>query len=409
MFIASLCSGCVDDDLPPDPPYRARVLALSGYDLANDRAVFELGTREMRKVIDMRELISPYFRVLRGGTLRIDEVNGELIEHSRFESGRSPDLRYAVEGGVMVARDYQSLIMLSVFYNLHELFDELEQTTGTSADVWVQDHGPFEVLFEPEIRLRGIVAAQKFNAFYARGTHQFGVAQRSPIEEVPVAGSKLVLAHELGHALSDHSFASQDGECQPSREKGRDALFPGRLGKEFAIRGLEEGDADFRSFVHNGSTSPLSGISRLIHEEERSLIRAAFRYAELTTLPHCNRSFYCIGTLYARALFKAYRALGHDPRDEIARASFARDVMAARSRAYATMRAEKLLPPPSDEVVSCTIAKLHEPTYDGQVIGAFLSAFTANLPPGIRPAICTELVEQFGDLGFPSNARGACR
>ncbi len=97
--------------------------------------------------------------------------------------------------------------------------------------------GRITAFFEPQITQEkgasSVAASMKLNAAYVPGQHQFLLFQRSGIENVPLAANEVVLAHEFGHAVFDYSFYRNDGEQKS------------RFASEYAMRGLNEGFADF--------------------------------------------------------------------------------------------------------------------------------------------------------------------
>ena len=200
----------------------------------------------------------------RGGELEVELLSGSVVLEGRFTSGGAPRLRFDVEDGVVVAKDYPSLIMLSAYRQFDVALEAAGTATGISAERIASELGLVEIYFEPAITISGDVSGQqviKLNAFYVEGQGQFGLAQRSSLETVPLGANLLVIAHEVGHSLFELSFfEGTAGECV-------DGTGPGRLTVEFAIRGINEGYADFVSFAVTGATNLLADLEALVGDD----------------------------------------------------------------------------------------------------------------------------------------------
>jgi hypothetical protein len=414
LFLMPLAAACTADQEPPGPPYRADVLDIVASDPDTGLSSFEIAERELGRLEDLDRLEGPDLTVRRGGELIVRQVNGSVVLDGRFEAAEEPRLRYAVEDGAVVPLDYPTLTMLSAYHHFSTALDQTEAISGLSVDDIVDRVGRVEVFFEPRLRFEAEVSTtgtSKLNAFYLPPTRQFGLAQRAQVEGIPIAANPKVIAHEFGHALFDHLFFDgATGVCVEEEAAG-DPLSASRLSTEYAISGFNEGTGDFVSFVITGSASPLEEIVRadLVEPiaEERTLLVDNFVFDDLQGSDRpCDSSFYCIGTLWARSLYRAMIERGGDPRDAADRAAYARQVLAALAGARAAMADQDLLPEPNASVVSCSDPGSN-PDYDAEVSSAVLAAFLGNMPPEERPALCGQLAERFGETGFSAEARAA--
>ena len=302
---ALAAAGCYGDPVG-GPPYRAEIIDLVEIDPGTGEPEFALATREFSFLDDL-ESLSPELRVYRGGTLRIREIAGSVVQDGSFSDPGAPDLRYTSDGGVAVARDYPTLAMLSAYYQYERVLADLERVTGFTLDELADRVGQIQVFFEPAIEVEADTAdqtvVQKFNAFYVPGNQQFGLAQRSELERVPLAVNRQVIAHEFGHALFEQTFQrNQREDCDPDREaqNASDPLFAGRFSVEYAISGINEGYADFISFAYTGGTNPVAALP-VPSVDERDMERTEFSFSQLVMSDDaCRGRFYCIGTLFAR-------------------------------------------------------------------------------------------------------------
>jgi hypothetical protein len=416
--IALVClfslGGC-DGELE-GPPYRAQIIDIVSIDPSTSEPTFSLVTREFALLDDLDGLAAPQLRLFRGGTLYLREIAGSVVIDGRIEGAESPRLRYLVDDGVAIARDYPTLAMLSSFYQYERVIVDLERVTGLTSEELFAAMGQLEVFFEPAIRAEDELGdselVMKFNAFYIPGLQQFGLAQRSRLEEVPLSVNLQVIAHEFGHGLFELTFFENDYEdCEERPSNEGNPFFPGRFSVEYAISGFNEGFADFISFAYTGGTNPVITIP-FDSVVERDMAATTFRFADLGgSGSACGGAFYCIGTLFARSLHEAFLALGNDPLDPEARGAFSRQVVAAMGATQQAMRAlpASVVPEPSSSVARCGTREQISLVYDGEVSGAFLAAFTSQMPAEARPPLCAALIEHFGDEGFAAAAReGVC-
>lgn len=406
-------SGACAAEEDPGQPYRAEVLELVASDPETGASSFALVDTELDRLDDLDRLEGPELGVRRGGELIIREINGSVVIDGRFEAPGRPRLRYAVEDGVVIPLDYPTLTMLSAYHQFSRVLDQVEAVAGISVDEIVSRAGPIEAFFEPRIRMEqgvGTTATVKLNAFYMAETKQFGLAQRAGVEGVPLAANPKVIAHEFGHALFDLLVFDGEQRSCSQEEVADDPLSASRLGAEYAISGFNEGTGDFLSFAMTGSASVLqeSVRSDLVDEvaENRSLILDNFVYDDLQGSDRPCGSFYCIGTLWARSLYRAMIELGLDPTDASDRAAYARAVLTALDQARTAMAEQGLMPPPSELVAGCG-GSGGGFDYDGQVTSALLAAILVEMPAELRPALCGQLAERFGESGFTPEARAA--
>jgi hypothetical protein len=421
-FVAAavVSSGCLDYELD-GPPYRAQIVDVVDIDPETSRPSFALAVREFALLEDLDTLSSPELQVLRGGELLIREVPGGFVA-DRMTADPNARLRYVDDNGVAVARDYATLAMLSAYYHYERVLLDLERVTGITLNELGNRFGTVEVFFEPAFRTVGSDIDErdvfKHNAFYLPGARQFGIAQRSPNENVPFAVNPMVTAHEFGHALFELTFDhSSPGSCNPTvvEENEEDPLFPGRFRVEYAISGMNEGFADFVSFAYLGATNALAEPS--VATAERNFAAPDFAFGDLippedddSWVPPCFGQFYCMGTLFASALYRTMIDLDYDPLDANDRGEFSRMVIDALTSTQEAMRElpEGIVPPPDLGAAQCRRHEGMPREIDGEVAGAFLAAFASQVPDDVRGPLCEVLIRRFGDRGFPEHARVTC-
>jgi hypothetical protein len=150
-------------------------------------------------------------------------------------------------------------------------------------------------LFEPTLDLEtsgisGSVSAKR-NAAFVPGQGQFVLFERSRSERVPLAANLQVVSHEFGHAIFDYTFFDNAFSAN--------SPYAGN----FVVAGLNEGIADFTSFLWSRSGDVLSGsLSGIGAVAERNFVKSTFVLSDASSL--CSGGFYCLGTLFARSLWQ---------------------------------------------------------------------------------------------------------
>jgi len=124
----------------------------------------------------------------------------------------------------------------------------------------------------------------------------------------------------------------------------------------------------------------------------------------------CKGQFYCVGTLFAKALLDVYQGQNFDMRNAEQRKLFLRNLTGNIKNTGARLRANDgaALPEPDDDIVRCRIRQFRDSFTDEKVLGVFLKAFVESLPATERGLYCSKLISRFGASGFPAQYRGSC-
>ena len=418
----TLAIGCIDAEAPHGPPFRAYVIDQIAVDPQTGKGEFAVAARDLEHLTRLTSLEGPLYRILRGGQLKARILGGSIVLDGSFSEGAPPELRYRLEAGKIVARDYSTLAMLSAARQFERVFDALDRYGPYSADQLVAGIGRPNIYFEPTIEISGSVSAtaiQKFNAFFEPRGGDFGLARRSSAEDVPLAGDVKVIAHEVGHAVFFMAFdAAHYERCQNDAHNRTQPWFPGRLDYEYAMRGLNEGFADWHAFSITGSVNPLANQSAV--RRPRNLRLGSYVWRDLepgipanegedTDPPApCIGGFYCIGTLFAHALYATYVTLGNDPGEAEQRAAFTGEIVAALEHTKNTLQERGRLPDADASAAACKTRDEFDAGQDAAVVGAFFDALLANLDTVLRMPLCAALIDTFGARGFAEEYRGEC-
>ncbi len=412
-------TGCQESEKKPTAPYKAQVIHFQPSDNSNTGR-WTIGEQLLQTLEDPDTLKGNLFEIVAGRKLTIDFTVGSIVSGRISGTEDVNPIRYSLKNGVIVPRDTTTLLMFSSFHAFERVFDRLEPVTGLANDALKKViGGRYQILFEPTIdaQTTGVETrvSLKTNAAFNSESDNFILFRRSQLEDIPIAANMKVIAHEFGHALFKNSFFEQKNDTCPfndsagASERQKNKFFQGRLSTEYSITGLNEGFADFVSYMMTGDVNPLEGSISFKNVESRSLVGQPFYFYQLVSDASCDGKFYCIGTLFARAL---YKVASQYPKNSTEQLAFSRRVFSALGSTVKNLKQEpalSLLPEPTRDISECKRSSTVSLTYDGKVAGAVLAAFLAGWPAGPeKAALCVSLAELFGTSGFPKEARSVC-
>ncbi|MEN9529479.1 MAG: hypothetical protein RI932_1352 [Pseudomonadota bacterium] len=378
---------------------------------------FEYGPKTFALIDDLENLKGAGLSMLQGGDLEIFERTGTIFSNAFFVGGTKPVLEYRLADGVVKSKSSKSLAMLSSMYQFDSLVNELEKISGISQAEFRSRFGDFQVLFQPSIVLNAngeqIRKYETTNAAYVAGARQFALFKTSDLEKIPLSFNPQIISHEFGHSIFEYSFF--DGKYQNCSlaDAAEDLkVFKGRLELEYIVRGINEGFADFVSFVWTGSSNILeSSLGTGKGTDERNFVLSNFDYSSIgTEASRCKGQFYCVGTLWASALLDVYKGLNLDVRNAEQRKAFLRNLVGYIKSTGSRLRANNgaALPEADDDIRRCRIRQFREAITDDRLLGAFLKSFVETLPASERSLYCSKLANRFGTAGFAVEYRGSC-
>lgn len=374
-------------------PYKIHVLTINPLD--NAQNVFESPSYLMTDVdfdslTDLNHLDGLYFKLYRGGV--IEQNNNDLIIKSRID----PRLNYKVIDGVVVAKDYNTLAMLSSYYQFDFLASNLKKISGIQIEDIVSKYGKLEIFFEPKFTqsTESFVYNEfpKENAAYLPYFHKFILFSRSKTEYIPLSMNLQVIAHEFGHTIWDFALNREESSvCD-------------RLNAEYVLNGLNEGFADFFSYTFTGSTNILYNSLKVpLLAEMRNFSMTQFTYHHIinsSEILHkiCEKNYYCIGTVFAKTLFQVQKKLGYNQKLFIgnkSRSEFLEKIVFALMHTRDGM--VKYLPPTPQDFDSCSNSNFESDDYNNQVLVSFFSSFLRQIDDiKIRYELSNMVFENFG-------------
>jgi hypothetical protein len=166
-----------------------------------------------------------------GRALDCDDVVGAFVR----DVGNPPSLSFVEDDGVLVPEDYDTLVMVSTYYNF-----ELSRDFFLEAGVPPDDLGAALTFYEPTLTLVDRLGNRTFtfdNAAYIPCADAFVIFAGRYLQDIPLGANPGVAAHEYGHLVFDHTLfgLARDRVAAPS---------PGSASAAF-LAALNEGMADF--------------------------------------------------------------------------------------------------------------------------------------------------------------------
>lgn len=405
-----------------EAPYKANVISFNSRTTTTDET-WSIDTKKLESLEQPTKGQGKFFEIITGASIKINSTTGSLTVATSTTHERG-DLRLENIDGIIVARDTLSLYAISAFYSFEQLFNQIAQVIPLSKERFVDEIGDkLKIFLQPSLvegdSFKNTVVTPKTNAAFNPENNDFYLLKSSELEKIPLAANYKVIAHEFGHLIFKKAFDSgrfavcQGNEEQDVLNRKKDKNFTGRWSLEYSVSGINEGYADFVSYMFTRSVNPLAdafvGTFANSQEEDRSLTGKAFTFDQLSNDSFCSGSFYCIGTLFARALYSISKDYEDNPEKMT---SFSHRVYTSlglvRERLTQAPYVD-LLPLPSDAIAQCIRTPEINLSYDGSVNSAFLAAFVSVFPDAEEKSkLCSSFEELFGERGFNKEARRVC-
>lgn len=396
----------------------ANVLSLrdTAPELPEQVPAYVFGPQKFQLIKNISTMSAPGLKLIQGGDIEIFATAGSLITSGFFRGGAAPFIDYSADNGVVRAKDERSLAMLSAMFHFDSLFASIERLSGVSRDDLLNNGLAFQVLYQPAILIddEGDQSRryETGNAAYIAGAKQFALYKTGVGESIPLIVNPQVVAHEFGHAIFELSFFQNSYETCDKGLVNDVGVFPGRLELEYIIRGLNEGFADFVSFVWTGSTNLLeSSFGKTQQSEQRNFAKIGYKYSSLSEgADVCLGEIYCVGSLFARSLLDAYVALGSDVKNRSQREEFLQSLYSTLKSTGGQLRegVKYALPAADEKVATCKLRDSRRVLVDDEILGTFFEAFLDSSKAEQRQAFCRSFADYFGESGFAPRYRGAC-
>lgn len=237
---------------------------------------------------------------IRGGTLVDADLSNDDVIHGDEDTvfakkGARVRIDYTVKDGVILAKNNDSLEMLSLYHQ----FELIVDFWITNYNFTLEEIGKFTIHYEPALsaNLDGlkIASSPRLNAAYFNGLGDFLLFKTSPLEKIPLKLNIAVLAHEFGHKIFDIRFAQRS-----SAFVFDNTIFKTRR----ELNATNEGLADYFSWllVQNTDLFTRSLDSQIFKER---IIPVSWTNKTLDENPDvCTGSYYCKGSILTSALYE---------------------------------------------------------------------------------------------------------
>lgn len=389
---------------------------------------FRLTIASFHQLKNLDTLEGEFFNLIQGGIFRIQISENEVGTSAGFVDGKVPRLRYEVKNHVAIPKDEETALMLSTYYQFDWISQILEEVSSISMDSLRAFGGNIKLLFYPSVEIENLTSGhsqksvQKTNAAFFPQHFQFLLMPGSRLEDVPVKTNLQVIAHEFGHLV----FSYLIGDA-PSFGAVKNSIGP--ILNHHALRGINEGFADFFSYAVTGS-SDILGASFGWNPKMtnfRNFSVSQFKYDEIDqeTAGSCQ-GFYCIGTLFAKSLFQAslqdtstedwdYSQVG--TRSDfwtllLNRSPLLSKASTSENRAKFLKKVVQALPLMKEKWAQHAVFQkliLDLPQSNEDVLGAFFETFVQSLNHShSKKRVYEQLSIQFGETGFKNEFKQKC-
>ncbi len=284
-----LCASCGEPQDNPSRPFVARLISSEGGEYALRQVTFS--TLE-----DIATVSGTYGQLRGSASLSVDSNASEVIASADPDSiyshrGGSVQTDYQIKSGVIIPRNFQTMEMLSLYYNI----ERIAQFWTDNMGIDFQAIGFPGLFYNPKLssEVGGVTQEVEavMNAAYLPGVRDMWFFRTSPRENIPVKMNFAVVAHEFGHFIFDYRFANFDPKTyQPLLQSN-----------ERFLSGLNEGLADF--FAYLVTRSPREFAKSLTKLDVERSLPVAWTYSSIKE-SGCKGGFYCEGSLLASALYE---------------------------------------------------------------------------------------------------------
>jgi hypothetical protein len=281
----------------PDLPLKARIVTSTA-------AGYQYRDVTIETLSNLDQVDGTYARVLSNASIdanaEISEVTTSGINSIFIDRGTPPSLEYSLDGDVIVARNFVTLEILSLYYS----FEQTVKFWVNNMNLDIDDFGKSTLYHAPVARSETSSASAgliiKINAAYLPSDNIFLLFQTSALEMIPMNINFGVLAHEFGHAIFDYKFAERDITAYSTDLTESDDI----------LSAINEGLSDFFSYMVSNRLQELNA-SLEIFEKERQL-PVSWTYSTLKT-SGCTGDYYCEGSILASALYEISEFANHTP------------------------------------------------------------------------------------------------
>lgn len=281
-------------------PLKARILI-------STEAGYQMQTVTFNTLINLEKMDGNLAKIIGNATLDINQEQEVLVganpDEIYLNIGEDVSLDYTVEDDVVHPLNFDSMAMLSMYYN----FEKVIEYWRDNLDLDLEDFGKRRLFYDPDIAASSafgsVSGTIKLNAAFLPGVRDFWFFKTSPLEKIPFKMNMAILAHEFSHGIFDYVFAGADASFYDSDSD---------LAK-FQLNGINEGIADYNAWMVTGRTSEF--VESLEQFAKERIIPVSWNSQDLLDggSQVCSGSYYCKGSVLASALYEVAIQDAFDP------------------------------------------------------------------------------------------------
>lgn len=272
-------------------PFNARILVStdSGY---------QLQTVTFNTLTNLEKMDGTLAKIIGNATLDIEQEQEVLVganpDEIYLNIGEDVSLDYTVENGVVHPLNFDSMAMLSMYYN----FEKVLEFWRDNLNLDLEDFGKRRLFYDPDIAASSafgsVSGTIKLNAAFLPGVRDFWLFKTSAIEKIPIKMNLAIIAHEFSHGIFDYVFARTDAGFYKTTSETA----------ETQLNGINEGVADYYAWMVTGREREF--VESLEQFEKERVLPVSWNSQELIDRGKeiCEGSFYCKGSVLASALYE---------------------------------------------------------------------------------------------------------
>lgn len=278
-----------------EAPYKAKIVTLNSF----GQSVYKVVSFKTLK--NLKKMQGDYADLFGAVKIHVDENNEE--NPLTISSKKSVSLDYRVKNKVVYPLNFDSHAFLSIYWNIEKTFEFWQK----NFDLGPEKLGKISLFYEPEFLFARenskYSLLSKVNASFFPGSTFFAFYGTSSLEELPIKMDLSVFAHEFGHFIFDYFFAAKEYKTY---------LTDKAFSSSQELSGINEGFADFCSWLVSKSTNPLE-LSLPFAAEERKIPSQWTSKQLKDKKVSCRGGFYCKGSVLTSSLYELSHQKGQDP------------------------------------------------------------------------------------------------
>ena len=298
FFLALLVYSC--SKTKANYPYKARILVSTG-------TGYQMETVTFNTLTNLERMDGSLGKIIGNATLDINQEQEVLVganpDEIYLNIGQDVSLDYTVEDDVIHPLSFDSMAMLSMYYN----FEKVLEYWRDNLNLDLADFGKRRLFYDPDIAASStfgsISGTIKLNAAFLPGVRDFWFFKTSPLEKVPFKMNLAILAHEFSHGVFDYIFAGPDASFYDSESQMA----------SFQLSGINEGVADYNAWMVTGREDEF--VESLEQFAKERVLPVSWNSKDLIDGGEqiCTGSYYCKGSVLASALYEVANQDSFDP------------------------------------------------------------------------------------------------